>query len=721
MNLTSPPAPGMRVDAHGNGTFSVYAPRAEAVDLCVIENGCERRQRLSHYQGGFWWDRVSRILPGTEYGLRAHGNWDPASGDFFNPDMLLLDPYAGGVISSGELVPEMFPFPVDDMLHPLGTQPQQQTDSPLRSVHVPLPAYEGPQVALEWADTVFYELHVKGFTAQAEFLPAELRGTYAGLAHPATQEYLRALGVTTLELLPIHAGLNEPHLARMGMGNYWGYSTLSYFAPHPGYATAAARAQGPQAVAREVRQMVRDLHAGGFEVVLDVVYNHTCEGGSVGPSVCFKGLGAQDWYWLDQGRFHDVTGTGNTLNVLDTAVNAMILDSLRLWAGSYGVDGFRFDLAATLGRTGNGFRAQHPLLSAMLTDPLLRTRKMVAEPWDVGWDGWQTGNFAPGFAEWNDSFRDDIRSLWLSARAARRYNPQEPQGGVRNLATRLSGSADIFTRRDPIDNRTGRSTRSPWASINFVTAHDGFTLHDLTAYEQKHNYANGEENRDGSNNNRSYNHGFEGEVPATHEASQQIQQDRFRTQRAILATLLLSAGTPLLTAGDEVSRTQGGNNNAYCQDNEISWFSWDWDSDQRDLFDFTAKLLKLRKHYPQLRCNRFLSPLQQAKPGGAEVGWVTVQGRELSHDDWVDGAASTLLALRPGMDGAHLAFAFNLGEERVRFAPPRTHGEWTFTEILLSSSPQEESGIDPDGWLSVPAGTVTVVNVSWNTANAVTS
>jgi isoamylase len=635
-----PQAPGLVVDAAGDGVFAVAAPRAVAVDLCVRHGVTEHRTRLRHVDGGLHWDHVTGMLPGTVYGLRAHGPWDPARGAWSNPDKLLLDPYAHGVTHASPLLAAMFPHEVDAMLEPLGEQPERSTvddaDVAVWSVltHDHFDWQDDTPPRVPWQDSVLYELHVRGYTARHPAVHPSQRGTYAGLAHPEVIAHLQRLGVTAVELLPIHAAMDEPHLTRRGLSNYWGYSTLSYMAPNPAYATPAARAAGAQAVLDEVRTMVRSLHRAGIEVILDVVYNHTAEGGADGPSLSFRGLDAAAYYWLNEGAYVDVTGTGATFDPRAVHTTDLILASLRFWVEQVHVDGFRFDLAATLGRDENGFRPDHPLLRAIITDPVLREAKLVAEPWDVGGGGWQTGNFPAPFAEWNDAFRDDVRSFWVADRGTRARTGDESVGGVRDLATRLAGSRDLIAAHDPSGLPAGRSLRAPWASINIVTTHDGFTLQDLVSYDQKHNLANGEDNRDGTDDNRSWNHGHEGPAP---EEEPQISLDRERTVRSLLATLLLAAGTPMLTAGDEFGRTQHGNNNAYCLDDETSWVDWSLARTRADRLEAVASLTALRRAHPELRAGTFPAPVDPEAPACGQVAWFSADGEPMRHEDWLVG------------------------------------------------------------------------------------
>ncbi|WP_347041724.1 glycogen debranching protein GlgX [Brachybacterium nesterenkovii] len=722
-----PVAPGLRVDGSGRGTFGVHAPRAQAVDLCVRRGSSEQRIRLTRYDGGMWWDEVEGMTPGTRYGLRVHGPWDPQRARFHNPARLLLDPRGTGISHASPLLSSMFAHEVDALLRPAdGMQrpaEDDNADDAVWSVVVP-PLGETLReepLRTPWTATVVYEAHVRGLTMLHPDLPPELRGTYAGLGHRVMTDYLRDLGVTAIELLPIHAIMDEPHLTRLALTNYWGYSTLSYFAPHPGYATRRAQEAGAAAVRDEVRSMVRSLHAAGIEVICDVVYNHTAEGGADGPSLSLRGLDAQDHYWTDHGAFVDFTGTGNSLNMRSGHVVDLIVSSLRHWVREYGIDGFRFDLAATLGRDDRGFRSDHPLLRAITTDEVLRGVKLIAEPWDVGGYGWQTGSFPPPFAEWNDAFRNDVRSFWLEDPARRVRTGTTQIGGVRDIATRLAGSADVFTRHDPQGLPPGQHLRAPWASLNYVTAHDGFTLADLTAYERKRNEANGEDGRDGTDDNRSWNHGIEGPLgPAEIAASEQaaeVARHRRRTARSLMATLLLSAGTPMITAGDEALRTQQGNNNAYCQDNRISWVDWDRDEHQRAMHAATRDLLALRRRFSRLRPATFLGDADPERPEADQIAWFGADGEPMRHGDWLDPDRHTLQMLRPGPAAVgHVVLVVNgsVGTELVR--GPAAPWSGRGAELLFASCEEElELGEDPDEpgrpLLDLPGGTLAVLLV----------
>ena len=722
----APTSPGLSVDELGRGTFAVAAPRADWVDLCIRQGATEQRRRLRHVDGGLHWDHVTSMVPGTLYGLRAGGPWDPAAGQFSHPRSLLQDPWGRGVSRSSSLLSSFFPFEVDAMLdrrqeHP-GPREVDNGEDAVWSVVVAdtFDWQDDLRPLVDWDATVLYEAHVKGFTRTHPQVPEAQRGTYAGLGHPAVTGSLRDLGVTTVQLLPVQAAMDEPHLTRMGLTNYWGYSTMSYFAPEPSLATAAARHAGAQAVLDEVKTMVRSLHAAGLEVILDVVYNHTAEGGADGPALSLRGLDNLEYYWTDHGTFLDVTGTGGTLDPRSVHVMDLILASLRYWVQEVHIDGFRFDLAVTLGRDDRGFRPDHPLLRAIATDPVLRGVKLIAEPWDVGPDGWRTGSFPVPFAEWNDVFRDDVRSFWLSDRAHRERSGESAVGGIRDLATRLAGSSDLLTEQDPDSLPAGRSLRSPWASINYVTAHDGFTLRDLTVYETKRNHANGEDNRDGTTDNRSWNHGHEGEITPGTEGGAEIEAARRRTARGLLATLLLASGTPMLTAGDEIARTQQGNNNAYCQDNEISWIDWSPAGRARDLREMVKRLLNLRGEHPQLRAPDFLRPADPEDLDAGAVAWFGADGAELDHSAWMDPSRHVLAMLRPAVTGRegseHLLVIVSGASSTVRVRLPATPWPQGAARYLLDTALERQDDLPggplPDRELPVTAGSVVVIAIA---------
>lgn len=709
------PVPRLGVRVAGDGVdVAVHAAHADAVELCLFDpasdgSWIERRVRLTGPELGVWYAHVPGVRPGQRYGFRTHGRWEPAAGHRHNPAKLLVDPYARGLVGDLGYGPETYGHVVDDALRGDPSGARDTRDSAASVPHgVVLPDSDDEPVEhpfVPWDRTVVYEAHVRGLTQRHPGVPPELRGTYAALAHPAVIDHLLSLGVTTLELLPVHASAAEPHLVAKGLPNYWGYNTLGFFAPHPGYATAASRDVGPAAVLAELKEAVRGLHAAGIEVLLDVVYNHTCEGGESGQHLSWRGLDNAGYYLHDGGspaRLADVTGCGNTLDFRRPAVVRLALDSLRYWVEEVGVDGFRFDLAVTLGRGPDGFDPDHPFLVALQTDPVLHGRKLVAEPWDIGPGGWRTGQFPPPLAEWNDRFRNAVRSFWLAdpGRAAHGL----PGHRVRDLATRLSGSVDLFGHSDP---PLARGTR---ASVNFVTAHDGFTLADLVAYDHKHNAANGEHGRDGSDDNRSWNHGLEGPVSAD-SVGMEIAPLRRRSIRNLLGTLLLSAGTPMITAGDEMGRTQRGNNNAYCQDNEVSWLSWDHSPWRMDLLATTRYLLHLRAEHAALRSPRFY--VGRPAPGGVrpDLAWFDAAGDAFDHARWHDASIRTLQMLRwdeATASGVLLVVNGALDVAKVVLAADRP-GTW---ELLWDSTwehPDERATTAINNGLHTPAGDPVVV------------
>ncbi|MEU5267614.1 glycogen debranching protein GlgX [Streptomyces hygroscopicus] len=600
--------------------FALWAGGAEAVELCLFdEDGQETRCPLTEFSHEVWHGFVPGVLPGRRYGYRVHGRWDPWTGARWNPAKLLLDPYARAVDGDFALPAEVYGHVRDwPQQHVADTVRDDRDSAP----YVPKGVVVGDEAAggapgecaddrrpgTPWAESVIYELHVRGFTMRHPEVPPELRGSYAGLAHPAAVEHLTRLGVTAVELLPVHQFAHEDHLLRRGLRNYWGYNSIGYFAPHAGYASGGTRGQQ----VGEFRRMVRALHRAGIEVILDVVYNHTAEAGELGPTLSLRGIDNRGYYRLQQDprRYADFTGCGNTLHVLQPQVLRLITDSLRYWVTEMGVDGFRFDLASALARAAHGVDMLSPFLSVIAQDPVLRRVKLIAEPWDVGSGGYQVGAFPPLWAEWNDRYRDAVRDFWRGALP-----------DARDLGYRLSGSSDLYDR----------SGRRPDASVNFITAHDGFTLRDLVSYERKHNEANGEGNRDGAPDNRAWNCGAEGET-----GDPDIRALRRRQLRNLLATLLLSTGVPMLVAGDELGRTQGGNNNAYCQDNETGWLDWSLleDPGWRALTEFTARLIRLRRAHPVLRRTAFFSGLARPPEGLRDLAWFTPRGTEMTESDW---------------------------------------------------------------------------------------
>ena len=698
-----PPPLGVTVH-NGAADVSVLAAHADAVELCLFDDeGAERRVPLSRNAYGIWWDVVEGIAPGQRYGFRVHGPWNPDEGHRHNPAKLLQDPYARAL--GGEVIwgPEVFGHVVDDRWNGDGARRDDRDSAAYvpRSVVVDHGAFdwEGDRSpTTPWTETVIYEAHVRGLTQQHPGVPEEIRGTYAALGHPAVIEHLTGLGVTTLELLPIHAFTHEPHLVEGGLTNYWGYNTLGFFAPYPQYAVA----QDPQGVVDEVKGAIKALHAAGIEVVLDVVYNHTCEqAGDSGATLSWRGLDNATYYRLDErGRDIDVTGCGNTVDLRQPQVAKMVLDSLRHWVTEYHVDGFRFDLAPALARgRDDAYDPDHAFHVALRTDPVLSRVMLIAEPWDVGVHGWRTGQFPPPFAEWNDRFRDTVRTFWLPD-TARALHGQQGHG-VRELATRFAGSADLYRAH----------ARGPIASVNFVTAHDGFTLADTTAYEQKHNEANLESNGDGHGDNRSWNHGVEGPTD-----DPGILAARRRSARNLMATTLLAAGVPMITAGDEIGRTQGGNNNAYCQDNEISWL--DWESADGEMTATVARLLELRRRH------RVLSPPDfqtfDAVPGRVRLRWFDVAGEILGERQWTDPGLRTLVALlddravseAAGDEADFVLVVLNgaVGPVTVRLPASDASHPWRLEWTSAWESPQEPESVGAD--LEVAATSVAVLSTS---------
>ncbi len=632
-----PPLGATLVD--GGAQFACYAGRATAVDLCLFDDqDVEQRIGLHEHGHGVWAGQVAGIRAGQRYGFRVHGPYDPRRGHRHNPAKLLIDPYARGIVGDVTWRPEVFGHVVGDDLSGDGDVRDDRDSAPYvpRGVVVSdgFDWGDDSPPRVPWTRTLIYEAHVRGLTMTHPDIPAHLRGTYAGVAHPVTIAHLKRLGVTTIELLPVHAFTSEPRLVQHGLSNYWGYNTLGFFAPHAAYASS----DEPLEVVNEFKGMVKLLHAAGIEVVLDVVYNHTCEqSAATGATLSWRGLAGAAYYRLDdQGNDVDVTGCGNTIDMREPASMRMVLDSLRYWTTEMHVDGFRFDLAVALGRgADDSFRRDHPFFMALRTDPVLSRVKLIAEPWDVGSHGWRTGQFPPPFGQWNDRFRDTVRTFWLGDVAADLAGTAGH--GLSDLATRLAGSQDLF------DHAAGTS---PMASVNMVTAHDGFTAADLTAYNRKHNEANQEGGRDGSSNNHSWNFGVEGH----HDADEETQARRRRAVRNLSATLLLSAGVPMLLGGDELGRTQQGNNNAYCQDNEISWYDWELDDLQRDLIETVGYLADFRAAHPVLRQRSFF-------PGSAVAGddlpalrWYAADGEILTAEQWNDPHRRTMQVVFDGTD-----------------------------------------------------------------------
>jgi glycogen operon protein len=658
----------------GQGTnFTLFSANATKVEVCLFDSAGVReieRIALPEYTDMIWHGYIPDVHPGTVYGLRVHGPYEPSAGHRFNPNKLLLDPYARAHIGNVKWSPECFGYTVGAENTDLSFDERDSAPFVPKCVVVdPNFDWHGKPRAkgLPWDNTIIYEAHVKGFTKLHPAVPDPLRGTYAGLGVKEVIEYVKSLGVTAIELLPVHTFIDDSHLLERGLKNYWGYNSIGFFAPDPRYASA------PEQCLREFKEMVARFHDAGLEVILDVVYNHTAEGNELGPTLSFKGIDNASYYRLlpDARYYINDTGTGNTLNLSNPAVIEMVTDSLRYWVNELHVDGFRFDLGTILARETDGFDNQSGFLKACNQDPLLRTVKLIAEPWDCGPGGYQVGGFPPGWGEWNDRFRDTVRDFWKGA------------APVAAVAKRLTASGEVF-------NRLGRR---PWCSINFVTAHDGFTLNDVVSYNDKHNEANGENNEDGSNDNRSWNCGAEGptEDPA-------INLLRERQIRNMLSTLLLSQGTPMLLAGDEFGRTQQGNNNAYCQDNEISWLNWELSDKGRSLLEFTRTLCRLRHQYPILRRNRFLTGAHDEEIDVKDLTWITAAGDEMQQSHWddplarsfgmlIDGRARPSGVRQRGTE-ATLFIVMNAYHDFVEFTLPVASGGGGWTLVLDTNSIQ---------------------------------
>ncbi len=656
------PAPlGATFDGIG-ANFSLFSEVAERVELCLFdEHGEATRIDLPERTALCWHGYLPDVKPGQRYGFRVHGPWAPERGSWCNPAKLLLDPYAKAIEGPWVWNEAVFPYHFG--------APESSKNELDSAAFVPKSIVINPffdwgldrRPNTPWHRTVVYETHVKGFTTTHPEIPAELRGTYAGMAHPVAVKYLQRLGVTAVELLPVHQFVQDSTLQNRGLRNYWGYNSIGYLAPHNEY----ARGQRGEQV-QEFKHLVKTLHEAGIEVILDVVYNHTAEGNHLGPVLSLKGIDNAAYYRLsaENRRYYvDYTGTGNTLNMRHPHVLQLIMDSLRYWVLEMHVDGFRFDLAATLARELHDVDRLSSFFDLIQQDPVVSQVKLIAEPWDIGEGGYQVGNFPPLWSEWNGRYRDTVRDFW--------------RGTDRTLAEfayRLTGSSDLYKG----------SARSPYASINFITAHDGFTMRDLVSYNDKHNEANGEENRDGESHNRSWNCGEEGP-----SANAQVNELRARQQRNYLATLMLSQGVPMLLGGDELGRTQRGNNNAYCQDNDISWY--DWSRADQSLLQFTRRLIRLRHRHPVLCRRRWFQGREPHGSAVGDIGWFTKSGAEMTDEDWRAGFAKSLGVFLNGSEiptpnergervvDASFYVMFNGHHEALQFRlPPKAWGErWT--------------------------------------------
>jgi glycogen operon protein len=646
----------------GSGTnFALFSEVAERVELCLFDaDGAEERHDLPEMDGFVWHAFLPGVEPGQRYGYRVHGPYDPSRGHRCNPSKLLLDPYAKAIDGRFEWGQALFSYNFGDAQSrndedSAGAMPKSVVISPFFDWGVDRPPKR------QYAESVIYEAHVKGLTYQHPEIPAELRGTYSAIAHPVMIDHLRSLGVTAVELMPVHHFANDSTLIERGLSNYWGYNTIGFFAPDSKYSSSAS----PGGQVQEFKSMVRELHDAGIEVILDVVYNHTGEGNHLGPTLCFKGIDNSAYYRLvdnDQQFYMDYTGTGNTLNVRHPHALQLIMDSLRYWVLEMHVDGFRFDLAATLAREFYDVERLSSFFELVQQDPTVSQVKLIAEPWDVGPGGYQVGNFPPQWTEWNGKYRDTVRDFWRGEAAT-----------LGEFASRLTGSADLYEH----------SARRPVASINFVTAHDGFTLRDLVSYNEKHNEANGEDNRDGESYNRSWNCGHEGPTD-----DPEVNALRARQQRNFLATLLLSQGVPMISHGDELGRTQQGNNNGFCQDNELTWI--DWKNLDVDLLAFTRYVSSLRRDHPVFRRRRFFDGLpvgRRGRKGLPDIAWLRPDGSQMTKQDWGSGFGRAVAVFLNGQgiadrDGRgervvddSFVLCFSAHHEHIQFMlPPASYG-----------------------------------------------
>jgi len=671
----------------GSGTnFALFSAHATRVELCLFdEDGNETRVDLPGYTDEIWHGYVPDVRPGQQYGYRVHGPYEPVNGHRFNHNKLLVDPYAREL--AGDLIwcDELFGYTVGHADADLSFDERDSAPFVPKAVVVEEDYDWGDDARLmhPWEDTVIMETHVRGYTMRHPGVPEDLRGTLAGLAKRPITDYIRSLGVSAVELLPIHAYADDQHLLDAGRRNYWGYNTLGFFAVKRRYLASGHR--------NEFRDAVRSLHEAGLEVILDVVYNHTAEGSELGPTLSYRGIDNASYYRLAEDRRYYIndTGTGNTLNVSHPRVIQMITDSLRYWVQDMHVDGFRFDLAAILGREPSGFDQRGGILDAVGQDPLLAMVKLIAEPWDCGPGGYQVGHFPPGWAEWNDRFRDDMRSFWKS-----------DEGKLGDFASRFTGSADFFNKRG----------RRPWSTVNFITAHDGFTLGDLVSYNEKHNEANGEDNRDGSDNNHSWNGGAEGPTD-----DQGILALREQQMRNLLASLIFARGTPMLLAGDERAQTQHGNNNVYGQDSEIAWIDWERDPTEGRLTTFVQEAIALRRKYPLLTRSRFETGRAQPEDTRLVATWLSPSAENMQDDQWAGDARAVALRM-DGVTGVSddgtsvsgsLLMIVNAWAEPVEFTLPDAGDEaW---RLVLSSMVDATGGAPAEGTFVAAGRSFTVL------------
>ncbi len=652
--------------------FAVFSANATRMELCVFDAGGTReiaRFDLPEHTDEIWHGYMPEAMPGLVYGYRAHGPYEPQLGHRFNPHKLLLDPYARAFAGKFRWTDALFGYRIRSPRGDLSFDRRDSAPAMLKAVVTEDSVTETDDTRpyTPWSDTVIYEAHLRGLTKLLEDINPPERGTFAALSHPKVIRHLQRLGVTAIELMPVHAFLQDRWLLEQSLSNYWGYNTLGFFAPEPRYLSTGA--------SNEVRMAVRRLHAAGIEVILDVVYNHTCEGNELGPTLSWRGLDNASYYRLAENKRHFIndTGTGNTLNLSHPRVIQMVMDSLRYWARSFQVDGFRFDLGMNLGREPDGYSPSAGFFDALRQDPLLSRLKLISEPWDLGPGGYQLGNLPPSFSEWNDRYRDTVRRYW------RGDSDQRP-----DLARRLSGSADVF----------GHGSRRPWASLNYITSHDGLTLEDMVSFKTRHNEANGE-NGGGHGDTLSANWGAEG---PSHDRD--ILATRDKVKRSLLTTLLASLGTPMLLAGDEFGRTQSGNDNAYCQDNEVSWIDWSLAKAERGqtLIDFVARLTEIRRSYPVLRSRNYLHGRIQIMPGLPNIDWLDERGGDLTLHDWrnPEGRALIMRLARDRGNGEAeiVAVMVNASTETLDFVLP---GDFPWRLLIDSAEPTKPPDALPGG------------------------
>ncbi|WP_106814130.1 glycogen debranching protein GlgX [Microbacterium timonense] len=681
----------------GSGTnFALFSEGAERVELCLFDDdGTETRVELVDVDAFVHHGYLPAVQPGQRYGYRVYGQYDPAAGKRFNPNKLLLDPYAKAVEGQVTWGQPVFGYDFGD---PDSRNDDDSASNQMLGVVVnPYFDWSGDRhPKTPYAESLIYEAHVRGLTKLHPAVPEEIRGTYSAIAHPAIIEHLQKLGVTAIELMPVHQFVNDSVLEEKGLSNYWGYNTIAFFAPQNTYASSGQRGQQVQ----EFKAMVKSLHAAGIEVILDVVYNHTAEGNHLGPTLSMRGIDNEAYYRLeedDKRYYTDYTGTGNSLNVGNPHTLQLIMDSLRYWVLEMHVDGFRFDLASTLAREFYEVDRLATFFELVQQDPVVSQVKLIAEPWDVGPGGYQVGNFPPQWTEWNGKYRDTVRDFWRGEPAT-----------LGEFASRLTGSSDLYEH----------SGRRPVASINFVTAHDGFTLRDLVSYNDKHNEANGEDNRDGADDNRSWNGGVEGPTD-----DPEVLALRARQQRNFIATLLLSQGVPMLLHGDELGRTQRGNNNGYAQDNEITWV--DWSAPDQPLIEFTAALARLRREHPTFRRRRFFDGRPVRREEGApipDIVWARPDGSQMQPEDWDAGFGRAVAVFLNGdgirerdrrgepISDRHFIVLFNAGDDEVDFLIPAVEfsPEW---DVIVDTAGQhaDDGPVAPGSTLSVPARSLTVL------------